>query len=529
VAEARSETNVLLACVPNFSEGRRQDVIDAILRALEVSGAHVVYRQWDPEHNRLDATVIGAPDAVRLSAFAGAAKTVELIDMDEHQGSHPRMGAADVIPFMPIRGITMEECVALARDFARELAETLDLPVYCYDRAALSEERRSLAEVRKGEYEGLRDAVARGERLPDFGPHRIGRAGATAVGARKPLIAFNMYLSGSDEGASEAVSGADEAVAKEIAKAVRESSGGLPAVRAIGFAVPERGCVTVSMNLVDHEVTGLRVAFDAVSAEAAHRGMHVLDSEIVGLVPQAAIADEDVADLRLEGFDADGQILERLVSAAQTGNERIGAQSISEFLEALASERPTPGGGAVAALAGAFGAALLDMVALLTIGKKGYESAWDRMREVSVRAGEARGAFLTLADRDVVAFDQLITAFRLPKDTEEQKADRSRAIQAAYLAAAEVPLEVARAAAGLMEFAPETVELGNANAASDAASAGHQLFAASKCAIHNVEINVAGLKDADRAAALRAEIRALRARAEELLEATDRAFAARVT
>jgi glutamate formiminotransferase/formiminotetrahydrofolate cyclodeaminase len=517
MAESSSDRNVLLACVPNFSEGRRRDVIDAILRALEVPGAHVVYRQWDPEHNRLDATVIGAPDAVHQSALAGAAKAAELIDMDEHQGSHPRMGAADVIPFMPVREITMEECVALARDFARELAETLGLPVYCYDRAALSEERRSLAEVRKGEYEGLKNAVARGERLPDFGPHRIGKPGATAVGARKPLIAFNMYLSG-----------ADEAAAKETAKAVRESSGGLPAVRAIGFAVPERACATVSMNLVDYEVTGLRVAFDAVSAEAAHRGMKVLDSEIVGLVPQAAIADEDVAYLRLEGFDADRQILERLVSAAETGNQGIGAQSIEEFLGALASERPTPGGGAVAALAGAFGSALLDMVAHLTIDKKGYESAWNRMREVSARAGEAREAFLALADRDVAAFDGLMAAFKLPKDTEEQKADRSRAIQAAYLGAAEVPFEVARAAAGLMELAPETVELGNANAASDAASAGQQLFAATKCAIHNVEINVAGLKDAERADALRAEILALRARAEELLAATDRAFAAHV-
>ncbi|MEW6059369.1 MAG: cyclodeaminase/cyclohydrolase family protein, partial [Actinomycetota bacterium] len=300
-------------------------------------------------------------------------------------------------------------------------------------------------------------------------------------------------------------------------------------VRAIGFAVPERRCVTVSMNLVDHEVTGLRTAFDAVKEQAEARGMKVLDSEIVGLVPQAAIADEDVAFLRLEGFDADGQILERLVSAAEMAGEGIRAQPVEEFLEALASERPTPGGGAVAALAGAFGAALLDMVARLTIDKKGYEDAWDPMREVSARAREAREAFLALADRDVAAFDELMSAFRLPKDIEEQKADRSRAIRAAYLAAAEVPLKVARAAAGLMELALETVEVGNANAASDAASAGQQLFAATKCAIHNVEINVAGLKDAERAEALRAEVQALRAKAEELLEATDRAFAARVT
>src|SRR3990172_408684 len=237
-----ADPDALVVCVPNFSEGRRADVIAAICDALaSAPGARLVYRQVDPEHNRLDTTVVGSPQAVRASALAGAAKAVELIDMEQHHGGHPRMGAADVIPFVPLRGLSMDDCVELARAFAKELAETLDLPVYLYDRAALVPERASLAEVRKGELEGLREAVARGERLPDFGPHRIGRAGATAVGARKALIAFNLYLSGS------------EANAKEIAKAIRESSGGLPAVRAIGFAVPERDRVTVSMNVVDFE------------------------------------------------------------------------------------------------------------------------------------------------------------------------------------------------------------------------------------------------------------------------------------
>jgi glutamate formiminotransferase len=291
------EPDVLVAVVPNFSEGRRADVIDAIVEALRVPGARLVYRQTDPDHNRLDTTVLGDPDAVRASAMAGAAAAVELIDMDEHQGSHPRMGAVDVIPFMPVRGISMDDVVELARAFGKELADALDLPVYLYDRAAVSPERRSLAEVRRGEYEGL----------PDFGPHRIGKAGAVAVGARKPLIAFNVYLGGGDEDA-----------AKAVAKAIRESSGGLPAVRAIGFAVPERHAVTVSMNLVDFEVTGLRAAFEAVEREGLARGMAVLSSEIVGLVPAEAIGERDVRDLRLEGFDADAQILERLVNGRAT-------------------------------------------------------------------------------------------------------------------------------------------------------------------------------------------------------------------
>jgi glutamate formiminotransferase len=299
-----ADAGALVVCVPNFSEGRRQDVIDAICGALAgTGGARLVHRQADAEHNRLDTTVVGSPEAVRASALAGAAKAVQLIDMTTHTGGHPRMGAVDVIPFVPLAGISMDEVVELARAFAARLADALAVPVYLYDRAALSPERASLAEVRKGEFEGVRDAVARGERLPDFGPHRIGRAGATAVGARKPLVAFNVYLSGTED------------AAKEIARSIRESNGGLPAVRAIGFEVPERRCVTVSMNLVDVDVTSPRVAFDTVARLASERNMQVLSSEIVGLVPAAALEEGDVDHLRLEGFDADDQILERLVNA----------------------------------------------------------------------------------------------------------------------------------------------------------------------------------------------------------------------
>ena len=299
--------DAIVGVVPNFSEGRDRDVIDAIVGALHVPGARVVYAEADPDHHRLDTTVLGDADAVSRSAMAGVARAVELIDMTTHAGGHPRMGAADVVPFMPVRGISMDDCVSLARRFGAEMAETLGVPVYLYDRAALTPERASLAAVRKGEFEGLREAVARGERLPDFGPHELGRAGATAVGARTPLVAFNVYLDGRDEDA-----------AKEIAKTIRESSGGLPAVRAIGFAVPDRGgIVTVSMNLVDHEVTGLRSAFDEVARLAGERGMKITESEIVGLVPEAALGDaDDVDHLRLVDFDPGRQVLERLLEAA---------------------------------------------------------------------------------------------------------------------------------------------------------------------------------------------------------------------
>ncbi|MGH2679955.1 MAG: glutamate formimidoyltransferase [Actinomycetota bacterium] len=294
----------VVGVVPNFSEGRRRDVIDAIVAALDVEGARVVFAEADPDHHRLDTTVLGDADAVRRSAMAGAAVAVERIDLFEHRGGHPRMGAVDVVPFIPVRGVEMDACVQLARSTGRELAEALAIPVYLYGEAALVPERRSLADVRKGEFEGLRAAVAAGERLPDFGPHELGAAGATAVGARKPLVAFNLYLSGTDEEA-----------AKDIARSVRETSGGLPAVRAIGFSVPERRCVTVSMNLVDVEVTGLRAAFDAVAEAADARGMEVLDSEIVGLAPEAALDPGDEAHLRLVGFSRGRQILERLIDA----------------------------------------------------------------------------------------------------------------------------------------------------------------------------------------------------------------------
>ncbi len=298
-------SEAIYGVVPNFSEGRRVDVMDAICDALQVPGAHLVYRQADGDHHRLDTTVLGSRDAVARAAVAGTRVAIGLIDMTQHHGGHPRMGAADVIPFMPVRGVTMEECVTLARAVGRDLAEQLDLPVYLYDQAALLPERRSLAEVRRGEFEGLRDAVTRGERLPDLGPHMIGPAGATAVGARKPLVAFNAYLAGADEDAATA-----------IARAIRESSGGLRAVRAIGFAVPERRCVTVSMNLVDTDVTGLTAAYDAVVAEATPLGLEVTDTEIVGLVPEAALPPGVAEHVQLAGFDPAGQILERLIERA---------------------------------------------------------------------------------------------------------------------------------------------------------------------------------------------------------------------
>ncbi len=515
----------LVLVVPNFSEGRRADVMEAIVAAMtRVPGVTLLNRQADPDHNRLDTTLIGSPESTRAAAVAGAAKAVELIDMDEQHGSHPRMGAVDVIPFIPIRGVTMDDCVSLARDVAKELADALALPVYLYERAAMTPERSSLADVRRGEYEGLKADVAKGLRFPDFGPHRLGKAGATAVGARPPLVAFNVYLSGGDE-----------QLAKDVAKRVRERSGGLVHVRAIGLAVAERGCVQVSMNLVNPLVTPPYRALELVRLESARFGMHVLDTEVVGLIPQAVLDECAAHYLQLRGFDPEAQVIETLVArhadgsaaAASSSAAAVGDTTLEAFLEALASAQPTPGGGTVAALSVATGAALLAMVARLTIGRKGYETVEDRMREILATVDPERGALLALADRDASAFDQVMTAYRLPKDTDERKAARSSAVQASLTVAAEVPLEVARRAVVLLPLARELVETGNASAVSDGLTAAQMLHAAVGAALANVTINLASLTDAGRVEAMRTDGELARTRAAALLADAGSAFAAR--
>jgi glutamate formiminotransferase / formiminotetrahydrofolate cyclodeaminase len=520
-------TQPLVLVVPNFSEGRRADVMDAIVAAMTgVPGVTLLNRQSDPDHNRLDTTLIGSPQSTREAAIAGATRAVELIDMEHQRGSHPRMGAVDVVPFIPIRGVTMDECVALAREVAAELADKLSIPVYLYERAARTPERSSLADVRRGEYEGLKADVAEGRRLPDYGPHLLGKAGATAVGARPPLVAFNVYLSGQDEGA-----------AKEVAKRVRERSGGLVHVRAIGLSVAERACVQVSMNLVDPLVTPPYRALELVRLESARFGMHVLDTEVVGLIPQAVLDECAAHYLQLRGFKPDEQVIETLVARVAAGSPgdappaaaTVGDTTVETFLAALASSQPTPGGGTVGALSGATGAALLAMVARLTIGRKGYEAIEARMHEIVASADAELAALLGLADRDAAAFDGVMAAYRLPRDTDELKAQRSAAAQAALTVAAEVPLDVAHRSAALLPVACELIETANANAVSDGLSAAHVLHAAVAAALANVAINVASLTDAQRVEAMRTDAEATRARAATLLVKADAAFAARLT
>ncbi len=373
-----------------------------------------------------------------------------------------------------------------------------------------------------------------------------------AVGARKPLVAFNVYLSGGAEA---------EDSAKAIAKSVREVSGGLKNVRAIGFFVPERSCVTVSMNLVDTEATPIHRAFELVKAEAARYGLSVLDTEIVGLAPRASVSEAAQHYLQLKGFDPTEQIIEDLVERADAGAVTdaggtetesapsepepepapapvgapadipaggIGGETVGGFLGAVASNAPTPGGGSVAAVTGAAGAALLSMVARLTIGKEAHADVEPRMREIAGLADDLRAALLALADRDAAAFAGVMAAFKLPKATDDERTARSEAIQRATADAAAAPLEVARRSATLIDLAPEVIEKGNPNAASDGASAAAMLHAAVIAALANVEINAASLKDADEVERMRDEAGSLRGKAQEQLRITGAAFRARV-
>ena len=467
----------LVECIPNFSEGRRPDVVESIRSTIAaVSGAFVLDVHSDRDHNRSVITFAGPPSAVAQAAFAAIARAAELIDLDRHSGEHPRIGATDVVPFVPLAGITMEDCVRLARELGRRVGEELGIPVYLYEAAAARPERMNLENLRRGQYEGLRQAIAEDpSRAPDFGPHRLGKAGATVIGARAPLIAYNIYLSTSDV-----------RVAKEVARAVRASAGGLPFVKALGLEVDGRA--QVSMNLTDYTRTPLASVVERVREEAAERGASILKSELVGLIPQAALVDAGAAYLRLEGFRAD-QILEvRLQSARQAGAE-------TDLLDRLAAATPTPGGGSAAAFAGAMAASLVGMVGRLTLGKKKYAEVQSRIESIVAEAGELQLNLRSAVEEDAQAFDAVLDAMRLPKDTQAQAAERRAAVERATHRAANVPLRSAVAAARVAELAAEVARIGNVNALSDAASAGLLAAACVRAAGLNVRANAQEVAD----------------------------------
>lgn len=502
-------TTPIVECVANYSEARRPEIVEQIAGAIRaVPGAFLLDRHSDIDHNRTVLTFAGEPDAVAEAAFRSIAIAAELIDLDTHTGEHPRIGATDVVPFVPISGVDMADCVAIARRVGERVGTELEIPVYLYEQAATRPERVNLENIRRGEYEVLKKEIGvLPERAPDFGPERVDSAGATVIGARHPLIAFNVYLTTDDV-----------SIAKKIARAVRHSSGGLRYVKGLGLLV--EGRAQVSMNLTNYRGTPVHMVVEFIRREAARYGVAVHHSELVGLIPEDALVDSAVWYTQLDQFERE-QILERRLRSALT--EASGDETGEfAFLDALAADTPTPGGGSASAYSGAAAAALVEMVARLTIGRKKYADVETQMKSLLEKA-ESLGSDLRLAVRqDAAAFDALMDAYRLPKDTDSERTARGDAIQAATLEAARVPLQVAHMAVRAIELALQAVSDGNLNAISDGGVAAVQARAALIGAGYNVRINLTGLKDQAVAAEMLGELQGLEARALSLEAAVRR-------
>ncbi|MBM3181451.1 MAG: glutamate formimidoyltransferase [Chloroflexi bacterium] len=513
-------TTPLIECIPNFSEARRPEVVDQIAAAItSVEGARLLDRSSDLDHNRTVLTFVGTPEAVEEAAFRAIKTAAELIDLNQHTGAHPRIGATDVVPFVPLSNVTMDECIALAKRLGQRVGSELSLPVYLYEAAATHPERANLENIRKGQFEGLKLALsgAEGEsdpnRTPDFGPSKLGTAGATVIGAREPLIAFNVYLTTDDV-----------SIAKKIAKAIRHSSGGLRYVKGLGLLVDGRA--QVSMNLTDFHETPLARVVETIRREAQRYGVSIHHSELVGLIPQEALVDAAVWYTQLDQFDK-GQILESRLYSSDGGRRTTddGQSSIvrglsspqpASFIDELAAPTPTPGGGSAGAYAGAMGAGLVSMVAGLTIGKKKYAEVEAEMQAIRVMAESLRKELTQAVDDDAASFEVLMATFKLPKDTDEQKYARNAAIIQATLNAAHVPLHVASHAVKVMELALKCAKDANLNAISDSLSGFAMSRAALTAAGYNVRININSLEDKSAGAKMLKELSVLEKKADKL-------------
>jgi glutamate formiminotransferase/formiminotetrahydrofolate cyclodeaminase len=494
----------IVECIANYSDARRPQVIEAIAKAITaVEGVALLDRHSDLDHNRTVLTFAGPPAGVEEAAFRSIATAAGLIDLDQHTGQHPRIGATDVVPFVPIRGVSMADCVEMARRLGKRVGDELQIPVYLYEEAAVRPERQNLENIRRGQYEALKQEMGvNPERKPDFGPERVGPAGATVIGARQPLVAFNIYLTTGDV-----------SIARKIAKTVRNSSGGLRYVKGMGVLVDGRA--QVSMNLTNFHGSPVHQVVELVRREAERYGVGVHHSELVGLIPQEALIDSAVWYMQLDAFEPE-QILESRLAAAGVGGGAAAERSKYEFLDELAAGTPAPGGGSAAAYAGAAGAALVAMVARLTLGRKKYAAAEAGMRHALERAETLRADLTGMIEKDAAAFEAVMAAMKLPKDTPQEQAARSAALEAATLEAARIPLQTAEMAVEVMGLAVDAVETGNLNAISDGASAAALAQASLSGAGWNVRINLNSLAEVGKGAALLARLVELEAQAVEL-------------
>ncbi len=534
----------LVECVPNISEGRRAEVYEEVAQAVTaVSGVTLLNVDPGQETNRTVITLVGEPEAVLEAAYRLAATAFSLIDMRHHRGAHPRIGAVDVVPFVPVAGVTMDTCVELAKRLAQRLGEEFQLPVFLYEYAASAPHRRSLSDIRAGEYEGLAEKLKDPAWQPDFGPAIFNpKLGACVVGARKFLVAYNVNLNTTDKRLANRVAldvrEKGRAKRNEKGEILRDEKGQpiyepglLKAVKAVGWTIPEYGCAQVSMNLTDLDATPLHVAFDVCEERARERGLRVTGSELVGLVPKQALLEagrhylarmgksrglpeEEVIRVavrtlglsEVRPFDP----AERVIEYRLAPPSPLISMSVRRFADELSAESPAPGGGSVSALCAALAAALAAMVANISFDKKGFESKREALEDIALHAQELKERMLAAVDEDTRAFDALLSAMRLPKASEQERASREQAVREATLGAVEVPLSVLEACPAILELCLAVADVGLPASLSDAGVGAQVAYAAAAGAFQNVCINLANLADREKA-------EALLARAEEAL------------
>jgi glutamate formiminotransferase/formiminotetrahydrofolate cyclodeaminase len=476
--------STLVECVPNFSEGRDPAKVDAIVEAMKIPGVYLLDREMDADHHRCVITLVGERAAIQEAAIRGVGKASELIDLTKHQGAHPRMGAADVVPFIPIEGVTIEDCVAMARQVGAEIAKRFQIPVYLYEAAAATPERQNLENIRRGQFEGIRaDIATNPARKPDFGEPRVHpTAGATVVGARKFLIAYNVFLNTPDVD-----------IAKKVAKAVRFSSGGLRFVKGAGFLV--RGLAQVSMNLTDFEQTPIHRVFEFVRREAVRYGVIPVSSEIVGLIPKRALEQAAEWFLQVENFDS-SLILENRLTAVMSGKMAVGGlrAGVEPFIEQLAAPTATPGGGSAAAASGAMAAGLASMVASMSRGKKAYLQYESQLSEALARLSQLREDLKSAIDADAESYNLVMKAYKSAKSSDSAASDGGAAISAALKQATSVPLSVAENVVEVAQIATALGPIANPNMKSDLTTAIALARAALEGALANVAINLDSLK-----------------------------------
>ncbi len=554
-----AKSRQIVECVPNFSEGRDKTVIKQITDVIEAcEGVKLLDVDPGEATNRTVVTFVGEPNYVVEAAFQAVKKAGEVIDMRRHHGAHPRMGATDVLPLVPVSGITLEECAALARKLAERIAAELAIPCYCYEAAAFTPERRNLAVCRKGEYEALPEKLADPAGKPDFGARPydegVAKTGCTAVGARDFLIAVNFNLNTTSTRRANAIAfdvrekGRPERIGNPITGEIKRDENGKPVMRpgtlkgtkAIGWYIKEYGIAQVSMNITDINATPLYVAFDEVCRAAQARGLRVTGTEIVGLVPERAVIDagkyflrkqhrstgipaEDILNIAIKSMGLDDlrpfvpkeKVIEYMLDADKGTADKLTALTVKGFADETLRESPAPGGGSVAAYMGALGAALGTMVANLSAHKPGWDDRWEEFSRWADKGVELEEELLHLVDEDTEAFNRIMAAFGMPKNTEEDKRLRSEAIQSATLFAAQVPLETMKASFKAFEICKAMAETGNPNSVSDAGVGALAARAAVLGAGLNVKINASSLKDKVQAEALVNEANSLMAEADK--------------